>query len=105
MPRARALPGRWRLRADPRVLASAASRRRSSAFAFAVLAQPLDMPFGRKQVIATIGSVQTRRVVTMQPAFEQYLGDGDVLEAGPACPVEPIHGFGKAKVFGERTDP
>ena len=63
------------------------------------------MSLGGKQVIATIGSVQTRRVMTMQPPFEQYLGNYAMAQAGAACPVEPIHGFGDAKVLGKRTDP
>jgi hypothetical protein len=61
------------------------------------------MPFGREQVIATMGGLQGR-VVTMQTPFDQHLGDEPMLEAGPAGAAEPIDDFSDAKIFGEQAD-
>src|SRR6185295_4069277 len=104
MMKAPALLRRRRIRAALPVLASAASRRQSSPFAFAVLAQPVDVPFGRKQITAMIGRLQTRRVMTMQTTFEQHLGNDQMVQAVPARPAEPIDGLADTKIFDERAD-
>jgi len=56
-----------------------------------------------KQVTAMMGGLQGR-VVPMQTPFNQHLGDQPMLEAGPACPAEPIDDFSDPKIFGERAD-